>query len=479
MKTNLFYSSIRSLIGLHYLKQCFPGPLLVAYVVMVSVIFVPNKSHLFAAPLGQVTSVEAFTSTGVVPGCTESMKLISFTGYITVDGPCEVVYRWSRSDGGVSKYDTLSFKEAGTQKVSTSWSLWKSSYEGWELIEVDKPNAIKSNRASFSIYCCKQGEVDCKTHPYAINSCALDLLNTFKKLVRGEDTRVCNTTVGSINVSSAMNTSCYNTGTGPAGVASYTTFYIPSDTIFRVIWGSALHDSLAYHYYGACVPRPLIFPEGLGENHVYGAFLVPVADYQSSPVRLSLYPSAAEYAAVRKKAIKPSDIDDLVGWYFESSSGYFATNTPLAYNSIWSSRGLVVKVRLAGGMEVPCYLFNNYDMAGTMKWKDAGMCAGDGGIVTELKTEKKGLERESPLLQNVPNPFSGETEVRLNVPSNTRQASLIVYDLLGVKRKNLSLTERGNTAVRLSGDELGTGSYVYTLVLDGEVADSKIMVVVK
>jgi hypothetical protein len=52
---------------------------------------------------------------------------VTFRGYITTNGPGRVEYTFTRSDVSVAQVHTLDFKEAGTQEVSTQWSLTKSS----------------------------------------------------------------------------------------------------------------------------------------------------------------------------------------------------------------------------------------------------------------------------------------------------------------------------------------------------------------
>lgn len=473
---NCFLSNIAGRLG-----QCLgaPGKLFLTHLLAIGLLFHLTSKELSAAAVGKVVSVEAFANNAITPGCDSSRKTIEFAAYITVDGPCEVKYRWLRSDNALDAFKILTFKEAGTQRVTDTWSLWRPRYEGWESVEVTAPNETKSNRAKFVIDCCKDKEDICKTRPYTASACALDLLQTLKRLVKGEGTRICYAPLGSINVSSAMNAACYNNGSAAPGIVSYTAFYIPADTIFRVIWGSALNDSLAYHYYGACVPKPLIFPDNAGENHVFNAFLIPVSEYQTSPVQLSLHYTLPEYTALKKKAIKPADIDDLTGWYFEPTSGYIATTQPLAYHNTLSSRGLVVKVKVTGGLEIPCYLFNNYDLAGTLNWKDATVCEGDGGVITTAKAAYLSSTNEEFLDQNIPNPFGTETEVQATIAPQAKQAALVVYNLEGVKLKTISIANRGRVVVKVSGEQLVPGMYVYSLVVDGAIKASKNMVIAK
>ena len=84
---------------------------------------------------------------------------IRFTGYISTDGPGTVKYTFTRSDGALGPVETLDFKAAGTQSVSTTWTLGDAtslpSYEGWQSLKVLSPNELESNHktGSFVVKC--------------------------------------------------------------------------------------------------------------------------------------------------------------------------------------------------------------------------------------------------------------------------------------------------------------------------------------
>ncbi len=77
------------------------------------------------------------------------------------------------------------------------------------------------------------------------------------------------------------------------------------------------------------------------------------------------------------------------------------------------------------------------------------------------------------LYQNNPNPFSNTTEIQMELPETTRQANIIVYNLEGKQLKNIEVNERGKTGVKISGNELSAGMYLYALIVDGKVVDTK------
>jgi trimeric autotransporter adhesin len=83
------------------------------------------------------------------------------------------------------------------------------------------------------------------------------------------------------------------------------------------------------------------------------------------------------------------------------------------------------------------------------------------------------------MMQNNPNPFSTDTEIKMELPETTRQATIVVYNLEGKQLKNITVSERGKATVKISGNELSAGMYLYTLIADGEVVDTKRLILTK
>jgi hypothetical protein len=84
---------------------------------------------------------------------------ITFGGSLTTNGPATVKYTFTRSDGATGPVHTLEFAAAGTQTVSTTWTLGdatiKQKWEGWQALKVLSPNEIESSHesGSFSLTC--------------------------------------------------------------------------------------------------------------------------------------------------------------------------------------------------------------------------------------------------------------------------------------------------------------------------------------
>lgn len=79
--------------------------------------------------------------------------------------------------------------------------------------------------------------------------------------------------------------------------------------------------------------------------------------------------------------------------------------------------------------------------------------------------------------QNIPNPFSNETLVNYTLPQNTGKAYMAVYDLSGKQIRTFPLNQKGTSSLTISSEKLAAGIYIYSIIADGKVMDSKRMVV--
>ena len=81
--------------------------------------------------------------------------------------------------------------------------------------------------------------------------------------------------------------------------------------------------------------------------------------------------------------------------------------------------------------------------------------------------------------QNKPNPFGTNTEMEVSIPETVQQAFIYVYDLQGKKVEQVDIIARGKQVVRLSSDNLTDGMYMYSLITDGKVVETRRMIVEK
>ena len=83
------------------------------------------------------------------------------------------------------------------------------------------------------------------------------------------------------------------------------------------------------------------------------------------------------------------------------------------------------------------------------------------------------------LYQNAPNPFSSNTEISCYLPETNIPATIFIYDLQGAELKSYPITQTGLNSITVYGSELPAGMYLYTLVVDNEIIDTKRMILTK
>jgi hypothetical protein len=79
--------------------------------------------------------------------------------------------------------------------------------------------------------------------------------------------------------------------------------------------------------------------------------------------------------------------------------------------------------------------------------------------------------------QNEPNPFTNETTVKYNLPEEINKAHLAVYDLSGKQIATFPLAQKGSSSITITSEKLAAGIYIYSVIADGKMVDSKRMIV--
>lgn len=88
-------------------------------------------------------------------------------------------------------------------------------------------------------------------------------------------------------------------------------------------------------------------------------------------------------------------------------------------------------------------------------------------------------ENECILYQNNPNPFTDNTIINCTLNEEAKQAILYIYDINGHQIDNISIVERGNVKIVLEGHRFVPGIYLYSLVVDNCIIDTKRMIITK
>jgi hypothetical protein len=82
------------------------------------------------------------------------------------------------------------------------------------------------------------------------------------------------------------------------------------------------------------------------------------------------------------------------------------------------------------------------------------------------------------LYQNTPNPFKEQTTIRFSLADDVQDASICIFDMTGKTIKKLPISS-GMDSVSIGGYELGEGMFLYSLIVNGQVIDTKRMVISK
>ena len=94
------------------------------------------------------------------------------------------------------------------------------------------------------------------------------------------------------------------------------------------------------------------------------------------------------------------------------------------------------------------------------------------GIVNPVAAQCK-------LYQNAPNPLTHSTVIKFYIPENINTAFLNIYNMEGKQLMQIPITERGENSHQILGHHFSAGMYLYTLIADGTVVDTKRMILTK
>ncbi|MFM8916341.1 MAG: tail fiber domain-containing protein, partial [Bacteroidota bacterium] len=96
-----------------------------------------------------------------------------------------------------------------------------------------------------------------------------------------------------------------------------------------------------------------------------------------------------------------------------------------------------------------------------------------------IRIETNGMSTEILLGQNIPNPADNSTIIPFSIPANCKSASILITDhATGRAIKAVPLSCK-DTHLMLDAGSLASGTYSYTLFVDGASVDTKQMVIVK
>ena len=83
------------------------------------------------------------------------------------------------------------------------------------------------------------------------------------------------------------------------------------------------------------------------------------------------------------------------------------------------------------------------------------------------------------LYQNTPNPFNQSTIIGYILPTETQEATIRIYDMNGTEIVAFPIDTFGNGELTIDGGTLRAGMYLYSLIADGMLIDTKQMILTK
>lgn len=95
------------------------------------------------------------------------------------------------------------------------------------------------------------------------------------------------------------------------------------------------------------------------------------------------------------------------------------------------------------------------------------------------KQSNSGTSSNVTLEQNIPNPFRQTTSVSYTLPQKFTHAQIIFTDNTGKTVKQISLAGPGKGKINIDASLFASGTYSYSLVIDGKVINTKQMVFMK
>jgi len=102
------------------------------------------------------------------------------------------------------------------------------------------------------------------------------------------------------------------------------------------------------------------------------------------------------------------------------------------------------------------------------------------GQDTDLNRQNIQLDgRGAYLEQNQPNPFGSNTLIGYNVPADAANAVLNIFDVNGQLIHSESITNMGKGQIQIKAGTIAAGTYSYSLVVNGNIVDTKRMVIAK
>lgn len=81
--------------------------------------------------------------------------------------------------------------------------------------------------------------------------------------------------------------------------------------------------------------------------------------------------------------------------------------------------------------------------------------------------------------QNSPNPFRNSTVISYNVPRRFFASQIVVHDAVGKVCRQINIPPQGAGTINFEAAALTSGIYSYSLWVDGQLIETKKMILIK
>jgi len=106
------------------------------------------------------------------------------------------------------------------------------------------------------------------------------------------------------------------------------------------------------------------------------------------------------------------------------------------------------------------------------------MIFNEGNSTSTVSNQQKiSLSQSAKLEQNQPNPTTQSTIIKYFVPQKSTNAFIKINNINGQEIKLINLTAKGNGQINFQTNNIITGTYFYSLIIDGKIIDTKQMVI--
>ena len=112
------------------------------------------------------------------------------------------------------------------------------------------------------------------------------------------------------------------------------------------------------------------------------------------------------------------------------------------------------------------------------KLNDLVNCCANSAAATTAKTDGVIAQNsENVLYQNTPNPFSNVTTIGYFIGMMNSNAAIMITDMNGKQLSKYPINQTGQGSITLKSENMVAGMYLYALIVDGAVVDTKKMVI--